>query len=168
MRQRCQSEKEREGGSGFTGNFAEVRWHLRICELELEQPGVRGVLRGGGYGRGGAGLFIGADKLRIGQGITGLNGAAVITTVRSPRVIFGEEGRRQCWRQRWDPPVSQREGKGAYRFGREERWAMGWFRLWAELCPGALLCFFLVKTFFPFLFYLKPFAKTLQFGLNQF
>jgi hypothetical protein len=61
--------KRREGGSGFTDNFVGVRRHLRICELELEQHGGRGILRGGGDGRGGVGTFIGADELRIGQGI---------------------------------------------------------------------------------------------------
>jgi hypothetical protein len=68
----------------------------------------------------------------------------------------------------WTLAVSEeKEGKG-YRFREEENLAMGRFRLWAEALPWGPFIFFWSKPYSLFLFYLKPFAKTFQIGLNQF
>jgi hypothetical protein len=111
VREEFQNKQKRGRRSEFTENVARVRQHLRISGLKLEQPGGRGVLRGGGEGRGGCRAFIGEVVHQIGQEIARLKRRGELLRAAITRESFGRRKTTVTWPAHGGP-LSARKEKG--------------------------------------------------------
>jgi hypothetical protein len=157
-REEFQNKEKRRRWSKFTGNFADVRRHLRIGELECKQPG------------GDSARDLGR---RYAQNREVLIGARGETNSEQNRQINSHDFLclglilSKTWGRRLasmlasfvGPTCQSRKEEEGVPVWERGKWATDCFYCWAGVMPRSLFYIFLVKTIFPFSVLFETFCK---------